>query len=306
MHPVSIENEALRMEVWPSFGGKMSSLVDKADEFELLFNYPVDFPTNPQYDTSYAKGWYAGWDECFPGISPGPYAGHPYDGIPVPDHGELWGLPTTAVPSKAGITTVWHGLRFGYRLTRKLWLDGPSVRADYTLINLAPFDFRFVWAPNALLAMEQAASDVEITLNGPTGFRCSHDAESADIQQPFDWPVVSLSAVPDAPVSADLSRPASLPPRHAWKAFSVESISLPALVNYPSRGRSLKLSYESSEVTAYWGVWINTGGWAGHKHFSLQPTTGRFDQLDRSTRDGSAGMVGPSARCDWSFQMTVG
>ena len=300
MHPVSVENDSLRMEVWPSFGGKVSSLLDKADDFELLFNYPVEIPTNPQYDTAYAKGWYAGWDECFPAESPSPYAGHPYDGIAVPDHGELWGLPTTAVPSKSGITTVWHGLRFGYRLTRKLWLDGPAVRADYTLINLAPFDFRFVWAPHALLAMEQAASDVEIILNGPTAFRYSHDADSVDVQQPFEWPVVNL------PVGEDLSHPATLPARRAWKAFSVEPISLPARVNYPTRGRSLKLSFESSDLTAYWGVWVNTGGWAGHKHFSLQPTTGRFDQIDRSTRDGSAGRVGPSGRCDWSFQMTVG
>ena len=229
--------------------------------------------------------------------APGPYAGHPYDGIAIPDHGELWGLPTTAVPSKAGITTVWHGLRFGYRLTRKLWLDGPTVRADYTLINLAPFDFCFVWAAHALLAMEQAACDVEITLNGPPAFRYSHDADHVDIQQPFAWP--------NAP-GADLSRPATLAPHRAWKAFSVEPISLPARVDYPSRGRSLKLSFESSEVTAYWGIWVNTGGWAGHKHFSLQPTTGRFDQLDRSIRDGSAAHVGSSARCDWSFQMTVG
>ena len=44
----------------------------------------------------------------------------------APDHGELWGLPTTAVPTKDGITTVWHGLRFGYRLTRKLYLEGPT------------------------------------------------------------------------------------------------------------------------------------------------------------------------------------
>ena len=79
-------------------------------------------------------------------------------------------------------------------------------------------------------------------------------------------------------------------------------ITLPGIVNYPSRGRSLKLSFESSDLAAYWGVWINTGGWAGHKHFSLQPTTGRFDQLDRSTRDGSAGQVGPAADATGRFK----
>jgi hypothetical protein len=298
MHPVSIENESLRMEVWPSFGGKIASLVDKADEFELLFNYPVEIPTNPQYDTSYANGWHAGWDECFPAVLPGPYTGHPYDGTAVPDHGELWGLPTTAVPSKLGITTVWHGLRFGYRLTRKLSLDGPSVRADYTLINLAPFDFRFIWTGHPLLSMEGQAADAEINLSGPSAFRQTHDADYVDVQQPFNWP--------SAPGGEDLSKPASLPPRRAWKAHAIDPISWPAKVLYPSRGRSLKLQFESPDVTAYWAIWLNSGGWAGHHHFSVQATTGRFDQIDRCVRDGSAARIGASGRCDWSFQMTVG
>src|SRR5438105_3250546 len=133
--PVTIENDALRLEVWPQFGGKVSSAVDKADGYDLLFNYPAELPTGSLYDIAYAKGWCAGWDECFPAIAPSRYVGHPYDGIPVPDHGELWGLPTTAVPAKAndGITTVWQGLRFGYTLSRKLYLDGPTIAAEYTL-----------------------------------------------------------------------------------------------------------------------------------------------------------------------------
>jgi len=143
--PVTIENDAIQMDVWPQMGGKISSLVDKADGYELLFGYPVEYPIDhSQYGLPYGKGWYAGWDECFPTIAASKYVGHPYDGIPVPDHGEIWSLPTTAVPTKDGITTVWHGLRFGYRLTRKLYLDGPSVIAENTLINLAPFEFRFV------------------------------------------------------------------------------------------------------------------------------------------------------------------
>ena len=38
-------------------------------------------------------------------------------------------------------------------LTRKLSLAGPSIEARYTLVNLAPFPFRFVWAQHALLSM---------------------------------------------------------------------------------------------------------------------------------------------------------
>ena len=83
--PVTIESDALRAEVWPQFGGKVSSVVDKADGYDLMFTYPAELPTGPQYDLPYGKGWYAGWDECFPAIAASKYVGRPYDAIPVPD-----------------------------------------------------------------------------------------------------------------------------------------------------------------------------------------------------------------------------
>jgi hypothetical protein len=296
--PVTIESDALRVDVWPQFGGKVSSVVDKADGYDLLFTYPAEFPTGPQYDMSYGKGWYAGWDECFPAVAPGRYVGHPYEGIAVPDHGELWGLPTTSVPAKNGITTVWHGLRFGYRLTRKLALEDSALTAEYTLINLAPFEFRFVWAQHALLAMN---TSVELSLNQDR-LRLSHDARGNDIQRPFEWGK-------DEPEELrELDHPSAMPPGGGWKVFGGEPITLPLRIGFPYRanGRSLTMSYASADrLPAYWGIWINTGGWAGHRHFAIEPTTGRFDQLDRAVHDDSAGRLDPLGRRDWTVQWVV-
>ena len=292
MHPITIENDAVCIEVWPQFGGKVSSIVDKADGYEVLFSYPTEFPSGPQYDSAYNKTWYAGWDECFPAIIPCKYVRHPYEGISVPDHGELWGLPTTAVPTKDGITTVWHGLRFGYRLTRKLYLDGASVAAEYTLVNLAPFDFFFVWAQHPILSV---APSPQITLDGGASraFRFSHSTGAVPVDQPFEWPALQGNL--------DLSKPADLPAGATWKVFSQDPISTPLTVNYRSRGRALRMEYDSgSGLAAYWGMWMNSGGWGGHRHFAIEATTGRFDQIDRSMRDGSAGQVGPLGRVDWS------
>lgn len=294
--PVTIESEALRAVVWPQFGGKVSSVLDKADGYELLFTYPAELPTAPHYDLPYGKGWYAGWDECFPAVAGGRYPAHPYDGVAVPDHGELWGVPTTAVPAKNGITTVWHGLRFGYRLTRKLSLDGAALTADYTLVNLAPFEFRFVWAQHALLAL---GGPVELVTHAKR-FRLSHDAKGNDIQQPFEWG----GAKGDI---ERIARPDEMPAGGGWKAFSLEPIASPFQINYPRRGRGLKISYLSDDdQAAYWGVWINTGGWAGHRHFAVEPTTGRFDPVDRAVQDDSAGRLAPLGRRDWSVRWDVG
>jgi hypothetical protein len=295
--PVIIENDAVRMEVWPILGGKISSILDKSDKFELLFNFPAEIPTASQYDLPYGKGWYAGWDECFPTIAPGAYVGHPYDGIAIPDHGELWGIPTTAVPAKNGITTVWHGLRFGYRLTRKLYIEQADIIAEYTLVNVSPFVFHFVWAAHALMALPTAAAGgVEIELAG--AFRASHDADGHHSpSEPFAWPMLQ---------GLDLSRPHALPERQAWKLYSTRSIDAPAIVRYPRRGRGVRMTWKSPDHRpAYWGIWINTGGWAGHHHFAIEPTTGRFDQLARAVRDGSAGKIAAAERLTWSLRWSL-
>ena len=289
-HPVTIENDAIRAEVWPTIGGKVSSIIDKADKFELLFNYPDELPVAPQYDTPYANSWRAGWDECFPAVAPGPYVGHPYNAVNIPDHGELWGVPTMAVPTRDGITTVWNGLRFGYRLTRKLSLEDASIVARYTLVNLSPFPFRYVWALHALMSLAQP---VQVQLPPRAAMRLSHDAAGNEINETFAWPA--------APTGEDFSRPADLPAKRGWKLFSNDPIRSPAMIRYPERSRAVELEFASDEgVEAYWGIWINTGGWAQHQHIALEPTTGRFDQLDRSVRDQSAASVDASATVSWT------
>lgn len=294
--PVTIENEQIKMDVYPSIGGKVASLIDKVDKYDLLFNYPAELPTSSQYDIPYSNSWYAGWDECFPAIAPSRYVGHPYDGTNVPDHGELWGIPTTAVPTRDGITTVWNGLRFGYRLTRKLFLEGSTIEADYTLVNLAPFEFRYVWAMHSLMSL---SAPVQIGLSSQgSSFRFSHDHENKDVGGAFAWPKYQ---------ELDFSRPLELPQRKGWKMYSVEPINSPFVIGYPTRGRKLTIEYSGEEdaPAAYWGIWINTGGWAGQHHFGVEPTSGRFDYIDRSIRDGSAGRLPPLGRREWSVRWTL-
>lgn len=282
--PVTIENDHLRLEVWPQFGGKVSSIVDKVDNFELLFTYPAELPTRCQYGMRYDDAWYAGWDECFPAVAPGAYPLHPYEGIQVPDHGELWPLPTTAVPTRDGITTVWHGLRFGYRLTRKLFLATRSIVAEYTLVNLAPFEFRFCWAQHALFSV---ASPVELDFGAALRLAGGSTWPTLDEQNAFD-------------------RYDTLPAGLGWKVFSDAPITHPAIVRYPERKRSLMISYApESGPSAYWGIWINTGGWGGQRHLAVEPTTARSDFIHTGVEDGSAARLEPMGRAQWRTTFTV-
>lgn len=295
MHSIAIENDALKIQVWPGYGGKVGSIVDKADRFDLMFSYPRELPTTPHYDVDYAEGWYAGWDECLPGIAKGPYAGHPYEGVIVPDHGELWGLPTRVQPSSEGILIQWHGVRFGYHFSRHLRLCDNTLVASYELENLVPYDFHFVWTMHSLLNM---TLPVDFKMQADPTWRLSHGSGGPQPNGSFTWPHM--------PDGVDISHPSETPPGGGWKVFSNQPIDKPFVIHYPTRGRQVKLEFSSdSGITAYWGIWVNSGGWLGHRHFAVEPTTGRFDHLRESIKDHSAAMVPPLSTVSWKVRWTV-
>ncbi len=283
--PVTIENDCFTLDVWPQFGGKVSSIVDKADGYELLFSYPAELPTRCQYGTRYNDSWYAGWDECFPAIAAGAFPAHPYEGVNNPDHGELWSLPTTAVPTRDGITTVWHGLRFGYRLTRKLYLDGPSIVAEYTLVNLAPFEFPFAWAQHAMFSLQ---SPVRISLG----------------ELPLTPAKNKPDAFPRGGIAGSVDGFEGLDVGGQVKRFTRDPVSqTPAVIEYPQRRRRLVLAYQSeSQIDAYWGIWLD----GANHHFGIEPTTGRSDSLHHAVDDGSAARVPVMGRVSWATRLTVG
>ncbi len=295
MQPITIENDALRVQVYPDFGGKVASVVDKDDGYDLMFSYAHTPPTKPLYDIGYGDGWYAGWDECFPGIAPGEYPQYPYAGVKVADHGELWGIPTESRHSANGIVTRWRGIRFGYELTRNLMLVGNALEAEYELKNFAPSDFHFVWALHSLMRLDQS---VEFEYGGDKAWRWSHVADGTLKNTPFTWPTCTSGE--------NLAKPNELPANKGWKVFSATTIDRPFAIFYPQRKRKLSISYESdSQVAAYWGIWINSGGWAGHRHFAIEPTTGLHDSLSESIEDGSAAKVGPLGTVNWKVRWTV-
>lgn len=280
--PVIIENDHLRLDIWPQFGGKVSSIIDKHDNHELLLTLPTELPTRCLYAMPFADGWPAGWDECFPAIAPGPYPLHPYESVAVPDHGELWPLPTTSVPNRDGITTVWHGLRFGYRLTRKLYIESASVICEYTLVNLAPFDFRFAWTPQILLSTH---SPIEIDLGEPQR-----------LHNGLDWPALDEQNAYD--------RFEHLPDGLAWRVHGQSPIRRPARVRYVDRKRLLEIEFESdSGIDGFWGVSVNTGSSSGQRYLAVAPVTARCDDLASAVADASAAVLPASGRATWHLTL---
>ena len=220
---------------------------------------------------------------------------HPYEGVSIPDHGELWGLPPPRFRLAMASPRSGMACDLGTRLTRKLFLDGPSVCSQITLINLAPFEFRFVWAMHALMAMTRMSSWTCQTLS------------TSSVTIRGERSTAKGFELDDTGLLSNVSRPALLPDQQSWKVFAASPIG--KAVRCAIRRGPVDPSRRITTPTICWPLTGESGSIPGmdhHRHFAIEATSGRSDQLDRAIADHSAGSVRASGRITWRVSMTLG
>jgi hypothetical protein len=304
----------VEVAILPDVGGKMVSLRSPTGR-EWLWQTPRRPYRTPEYGGAFEAYDIGGFDECFPGIGQGPYPLSPWEGITVPDHGEVWALPwDTAVEGETLVMSV-HGVRFPYRLEKRITLT-PSERAaaaavvqlSYRLENLSPFPLRYLWSAHPLFA---AHPGMRVELPAGVGARVdwSKGGRLGDLGTRHDWPHTRDSK--GGAVSLDV-----LPQTGAGTADKLYTDRLPAgagestcaLVD-PGSGEYVAFRFDPSEVP-YVGVWLNMDGWPleGETCFNvaLEPCTGYPDRLDLAIARDEAATLEPRAVNTWSVRLEVG
>ena len=281
-----LTGQAARATVVPGFGGKIASLVDPRSDREWLWhNDRLPF-REPVYDASYTGEFDSGgWDECFPAVAPGFFPSGPWKGIPIPDHGELWGLPwEVEEATDARIALAASGIRFPLRFTRTIALADSGLRLDYRVSNPTPFDFPFLWCAHPLLAIEPG---MELLL--PEGTELQ--AYGRDLGKPWRWP--RELPPPDAGLAI---KAFGRSPRPGWAAVRAGS-------------SGLRMEWDPAVVT-HLGIWLNAGGWAGstgaapYYNLGLEPGIGPGDDLNLAASIlQDAGTIPAKGHCDWTLQL---
>ena len=121
---VILENETLRVTVLPKFGSKTASLLYKPTGYETLWQNPARSFIRSGYAAPYPEGDISGFDEMFPTISRCLYEDPPWQGVEAPDHGEVWSLPWKETIDRDSLVMSVHGVRFPYRLEKRVSLEG--------------------------------------------------------------------------------------------------------------------------------------------------------------------------------------
>lgn len=301
---VAIANQHLRIEVIPGAGGKIASLYDAAQEREWLWSNPRLPIRPPSYGASYVRAHDSGgFDECFPAVAEGPYPHDPWQGVPIPDHGELWGLAWDYERHENRLDMGVDGVRFPYRFERSLELadDAPELRLSYRVTNRSPFPMPFIWSSHPLLAIRPGMR-LLLPEGSPLRVYGGSDPEFGERGASLAWPWLAGRDLgrlpgPEAGYSVKLFGRA---PERGWVGL-----------HDPETATTLRMEYDPKDVPEI-GLWLNMGGWtpfegeAPYYNLGLEPCIGAGDDLELAVHEfDSFGTLPARGELRWSLTLRL-
>jgi hypothetical protein len=285
---LTLDNDALHVEVLPERGAMIASILERASGRELLDQPPTGRDRTAELDAVYGGAEACGWDECFPTVVPVPYPEPPWQGAPLADHGELWSRPWSWERDRKAVVTRIDGARLPYRFTRGLRLDGRTLRAEYEVQNLSDAPLLGLWALHPLFRAEPGMPvELPDTVRTVT---CT-------------WSSVGRYAVGAELPWRELSR--LVPPE--------EGLALKLFTGRLPEGRAslgpVTLEWDVRELP-YLGLWLNQGGWPpgepGRYHVAFEPCAAAADDLVTAVERGEAVRGEPGRSTRWAVRVVVG
>jgi galactose mutarotase-like enzyme len=297
---ILLENDALRVTLVPEHGAKTASLVYKPRHKELLWQNQGESFRRTGYGASYLDGEFSGFDEMFPTISECVYETEPWKGTVAPDHGEVWSLPWEAEVAGGELTLTVCGVRFPYRLSKTLRLDGACLQARYRVENLAPLPLEFIWAAHPLF---DAAEGMELIV--PAGMDAIVNSVPGSRLGGYGERLSFPNARLRDGSRFDLDRMPARNERGYQKYFFQGRVPEGWCLLYaPDTGISVGMSFPR-ETVPYLGMWVNEGGFAGQYNIAPEPCTAAMDRPDLARMWGCGSALAPRERREWFLNIAV-
>ncbi len=278
---IVLENELLRLDIFPEVGAKIYNLVYKPLDRNLLFHHPRIPLRKVPFGAKFDDWWAGGWDEMFPNDVPCVHEGEFYV-----DHGEVWAQTWDWQVVKDEAQEVCVYLRCYTPVTPALMEKWISLRADEALIHLryritnvgyGPFDFLWTMHPAVNVdphtRIDMPATTVHIDENYRQRFHPDHYT--------YRWPFavdregqrvdMRLVLPPEARI-CDGQYATGL--RQGWCA-----------VTDTRRKIGLAWLFPLEVFNTVW-MFLVYGGWRGLYTLLLEPSTGYPGQLEVAATAG--------------------
>jgi len=286
---VRLESDSLRVDVAPGVGGRVVSLVEKTGGHEFLWRnraLPLQLlPAGSEYDPNF----YGGIDELFPNDIP-----EEINGVPCPDHGELWTLPLAWQCDGTRLKLEGSLPRFGLKYEREMSLraDAPWLDLTWRISNPTAHTRQFLWKMHAALVI--AAGDV---IDCPAGraqvvdLNCSRFSSLS----PFAWPMIECK-------SADV-----IPPADGTMDFFYLFDLREGRIAWRRPRERLEFAYHfDTRVFPYAWLFASYGGFLGHYTVILEPCTAMPISVNEAASKKQCSVLQPGETLETRISIRAG
>ncbi len=297
-----LESASLRAE-FVAQGARMVSLLDKRLAHEFLLQQDGETYNRSRYGSPMTPDQAVGYDDMFPTIDVCHYEEFPWEGVQLPDHGEVWSLDWDLVAEESALTASVHGVRLPYRLTRRMSLPAVNqLRMDYLLENLSPMDLSYLWSSHPMLLVEEG-STIEVPEECRKGRTIlSLSGRLGGYGDEFTWPLWT-----DAQGNGhDLSLIRSPRAGDVEKYFFTNRLTNGwCRLRCPASGAELTLLFPPEDLP-YLAVVVDECGSGPRFYTLLEPCSAPFDRLDFSRKFTNESRVAARSTRNWYLTFSLG
>lgn len=284
-----LENDRIRCVVLSSPGAKIVSLFDKNKEKEWLVP-TMRNPEEVEIGSVFTEQSLGGWDEMLPTINQ-----CVWNGITLPDHGELWQRKWTLSDTDNSLTLYKNCACFPYRITRSIsFIEENSLKLDYSLINFSDEDLPFLWAAHPQFAATPSTrielpDDVKQVINV-----LNEDPILGSEGSIHPWPGRN---------ALDRLRMNSYP--ECRKVYILPDIHINrAALKDDSLHCGLDILWDAS-ILPYCGIWVDEGTCHSLPVFAIEPSSAYYDDPIRGASFGCLPMIRGKETVCWSLILTL-
>jgi hypothetical protein len=279
---VILENEFLRLSVFPEVGSKIYDIIHVPSGTNVLWHNPRIPLQKAPFGSRFDDVWAGGWDEIFPNDQESVVGGEKF-----PDMGEAWSLrwdyELEEQRKSASVTTRLTTPISPAEITRRVTLErgGSSIRCEYEIRNLSGDEMKFLWKIHAAFEINDRCSldiPAKRALVDPRFQQLFDDSA-------YDWPIARLKGAG----RVDMSRVRTSD--HNCTCQYLTDLE-DGVVTFKDglRGVQSRMTFPKEILDNVW-LFLDYGGWRNNYTAAIEPSTSYPHDLAQAVRQGHCASV---------------
>lgn len=246
------------------------------------------------YASHFEEGEFSGFDHLFPNISATPYPDYPWQGIAMPDHGEVWSQDWIPCWDGTVLRLTVSGIQMPYNFTVEMALKENTLHLRYEAENLSGYPMKYLWCCHPLFILEDG-----MTLELPECRRIINISPGqkylGGFLQEHAWPVCQQGR----DMSKLSSQERCCNKYYVWNPRQKNE----AVLHYPDGMRICVASQDDS--VPYMGVWVDELGHGQYAMKCIAPelASAALDSYAQADKTGTHSILKPGEKRHWT--MTV-